>query len=1231
MKVSFLLLGLMQLLIPNAGAEAAGARTRPEASSQAGRIAFYSHLPLSFEPNQGQTDPQVKFLARGPGYTLFLASDEAVLTLQGGATASPGKGGKPAVVRLKLVGAERNARVSGERELAGRSNYFVGNDPQRWHTHIPTYGQVRYRDVYRGIDLVYYGRQGQLEYDFVVAPGAEAKAIGFEIVGAEGAGRQPLRTDSNGELVIATDEGEVRFHRPEAYQWRRGVRRQVAARYEVLGERKVRFKVGDYDRSQPLIIDPVLRYSTYLGGSGGDVAYGIAVDNLGNAYVVGTTGSLDFPLTSAVQTENYGIGDVFVAKLNPTGTGLIYSTYLGGGGQDIGTSIAIDSSGSAYIAGYTYSPYFPVTTNIFQSDYAGNGDGFIAKLDASGSTLIYASYIGGSDGLDVVQAVAVDSSGNAYLTGSTQSTDFPVVNFQQIGNAGAADVFVAKVSPSGSSLIYSTYLGGSGADLGQAIAVDGTGNVYLAGTTYSSNFPTQSAFQGSSAGGADVFVTELDAAGTALIFSTYFGGSGNDRVFGMAVDANGSVYITGDTYSADFPTTSNALQIYNRGKGDVFVARFNPGGWGLVYSTLLGGTDVDEGNAVALDSAGNAYVTGFTRSADFPLSNPLQQILGLFGASSCEGMACADAFVLKLRSSGELVYSTYLGGSGSESGWAIAVDSSDRVYLAGSTTSGNFPAIAGAAQGEFAGNTSLSNAFVARIDDTDLPGVALNPQQINFGNQALNQTSDPLAVKLINAGSAPLTIDSISATGDFAQTNNCGTTVPAVSGTCTIQITFTPTTLGTRTDQITITDNAEGSPHQIGVTGTGISSSMGSLTITPTSVNFPYEPVGETSPAQVVYIMNTSKAAITLTDITISGDFDETDTCGNLPSILNAGDSCSVSIIFTPTQTGKRTGTLTIASNAAGGNKTVSLAGIGNAVFALSISSRATVIQIGKASSTKPTYTISASAASSFTDSIALSCSASSGATCTFDPTSIKVGETSTLTVSGLSATSNNPLNITASGSSGGQTATVGLTIFFSDFTLDHVKPDPALRTITAGQDASYTITVTPSNNFDGVVLLSCSNLPAETDCSWSPSAVWVNGSEVTAKVTVETTTQQSRSVWRRPAGPHDMLSSRFWLGLGALWLAALGLLGASILTGWRGNGPMLRRLPIGCRLAALGLLLVLPAVGFGCNSYYSRINVTPASSGTPSGNYTIVVTGTLGNNNNVTRTTTFNLSVGSG
>ena len=483
-----------------------------------------------------------------------------------------------------------------------------------------------------------------------------------------------------------------------------------------------------------------------------------------------------------------------------------------------------------------------MTTNALQATYKGGIDGFIVKLDTAGAALAYASYFGGS-GADVVQAVAVDGSGNVYVTGSTQSTDFPTVKPLQIGIVGSTDAFIAKFNLSTPAIVYSTYLGGSSADLATAIAVDASQNVYIAGYTYSSDFPTQNALQSKNAGNSDAFVVELNAAGTSLLFSTYFGGAGIDKVFGMALDGAGSVYVTGSTLSNDFPTTLNAAQITNAGQGDAFVFKLGLGGSSLVYSTLLGGTGADQGNAIALDSSTNVYITGFTQSSDFPIVDSLQTILGISGAGSCGTNVCSDAFVTKLNPSGGLSYSTYLGGSNSDFGQAIAVDAAGNAYLAGGTSSQNFPVIAGAVQGAFAGNSGNSMGFVAVVANLDAPGMSLSPQQINFGNVVLNNPSTPSSVNLINAGSAPLDITGISVGSGFSQTNTCGTQVPAGAGTCTIQVVFTPTAVGATTDEITITDNASGSPHRITLTGSGITA-PGRLTLSATSLTFSALTVG---------------------------------------------------------------------------------------------------------------------------------------------------------------------------------------------------------------------------------------------------------------------------------------------------------------------------------------------------------------------------------------------------
>jgi hypothetical protein len=568
------------------------------------------------------------------------------------------------------------------------------------------------------------------------------------------------------------------------------------------------------------------------------------------------------------------------------------------------------------------------------------------------------------------------------------------------------------------------------------------------------------------------------------------------------------------------------------------------------------------------------------------------------------------------------VYSTYIGGNGADSGQAIAVDSSGRAYVAGSTTSVNFPIIDTALQGAYAGNGASGNAFVAKIENVDLPGLSLNPQQVNFGNQGLNSTSNPIAVSLVNAGSATLTITDITASGDFSQTNNCGSTVTAAGGSCTIQVSFTPTTTGTRTDEITVTDNAVGSPHQITVTGTGVASSAGSLTFTPSSLSFPSEGVGTTSPSQVVHLTNTGNASLTLSAISVTGDFTQTNTCGSLPTALNVGDGCTVSITFTPTGSGQRRGILTLTNNAASGPQTIALTGTGNAVFSLSANSRSDVIQIG---TTSTTFTVNVSAPTSFVDNVTLSCS--SGPTCSFNPPSITTGQSSTVTVTGLSATTANPFNINVIGTDGSQTVSVALTIFFTDFSL---TASPALDTITAGKSASYTVTVTPSNGFSGVVLLGCSTVPPQSTCTWSPSAVTLNGAPVTAILSVNTTVQSGSPIYP-PSGPIFQLISI--IGFKG-WLLCLAIfsLSAAKLRGLRKRGENVpARLLMGLRLAALCVTLMIVAPGMGCNNntYQTGVTFTPAGSGTTSGVYTIIITGILGNNNSVTRATTVNLAVG--
>jgi hypothetical protein len=639
-------------------------------------VESYGKLPLNFEVNQGQTDPRVKFLSRGSGYSLFLTSDSAVLSLRGQKA-----GG--AVLRMKLLGANAHAGVAGADALPGKSNYFVGNDPNKWRTNVPTYGAVKYSDVYPGIDLVYHGNQRLLEYDFVVSPGADPRSIDLRFQGAK-----KFSVNDQGALVIALGGSEVIEHAPVVYQEKASVRKTLSGRYVMRGRGRVGFSVAEYDRSQALVIDPTLVYSTYLGGDSGDEGFGIAVDASGNAYVTGTTASSNFPIAVGFQTTlGGGEYDAFVSKVNAAGSALLYSTYLGGSDMDFGRGIAIDTLGNAYVTGYTYSSDFPTTAGAFQTAIAFHDTHvFVSKLNTAGSSLVYSTYLGQSGG---GLGIAVDASGNAYVTGSA-SSDFPTTpGAFQTTFAGSGDAFVTKLNTAGSALVYSTYVGGSVTNVGLSVAVDASGNAYITGTTGSPDFPvTPDAFQTTLSGQENAFVTKLNAAGSALPYSTYLGGSGDDHGGGIGLDASGNAYVTGYTSSSDFPTTLGAFQTTFGGYIDVFVSKLNATGSALLYSTYLGGAGADVGSGIAVDSAGNAYVTGETPSSNFPTTP------GAFGTTYAGD---GDAFVTELNASGSAVlYSTYL--SGDSDGTAIAVDASGNTYVTGITWSGNFPTTPGAFQ-----------------------------------------------------------------------------------------------------------------------------------------------------------------------------------------------------------------------------------------------------------------------------------------------------------------------------------------------------------------------------------------------------------------------------------------------------------------------------------------------------------------------------------------------------
>jgi hypothetical protein len=746
---------------------AAGPASQPAdnpAAKKAQVAQNYGRIPLSFEANQGQADKTVKFLSNGSGYSLFLTDSSAVLALTKPEVSSVkpqqaiGAGLKPAsthparnadVLRMDLAGANRATHVIGSDTLPGTANYFIGNDPAKWHSGMPTYARVKYAGVYPGIDLVYYGNQRQLEYDFVVAPGANPKPIRLEFAGAK-----KLDLTADGDLTVSAANGEIAFHKPVVYQVTDGLRQPVDGQFAMLSANTVGFRLGRYDHSKPLVIDPVLSYSTYLGGSISDVAYGIAVDSSGNAYVVGETLSTNFPVTSgAFQTVNKAAPEgwnEFITKLNPTGTALLYSTYLGGSaGELVGTGIAVDNSGDAYVTGTASSTDFPVTTGAYQTVNKG-GNAFVTKLNATGTALVYSTFLGGSS-LDEAFAIALDDSGDAYVTGEAESIDFPTTAgaFQTVNNDAPngtteftlGNAFITKLNPTGTALVYSTYLGGSGhagtgdGDYSTGIAVDGSGNAYVTGQTQSTDFPvTTGAFQTANGSpgiyGVNAFVTKLNATGSALVYSTYLGGSDQDYAHGIALDGSGDAYVTGSTTSSNYPVTAGALQPTNNALANyaesAFVTEVNPAGTGLVYSTFLGGTGIldpycgppqckavgqgDYGQAITVDDLGDAYVTGGAGSKDFPTTPGAFQTV-----NNLAGYNYSNAFITVLNPGGSaLLYSTYLGGSGADHGNGIALDGAGGVYVAGVASSTNFPTTTGAYQ-TTNGSNFIGTAFIAKL------------------------------------------------------------------------------------------------------------------------------------------------------------------------------------------------------------------------------------------------------------------------------------------------------------------------------------------------------------------------------------------------------------------------------------------------------------------------------------------------------------------------------------
>jgi hypothetical protein len=1420
---------------PAKEASAAGASSRPDAVTQVRVKADYARLPLSFEQAETPDNSEIKYTSRGSGYAVYLSQSGAVLALR-----QPGSSKRQsaaAMLRMQLAGGNPGARMGALDQQPGTSNYFIGNDPARWRTGVAHYGRVLARGVYPGVDLVYHGNQGQLEYDFDVAPGANPRVIRLALEGA-----RAMRVDSQGDLVVSVEGGDVMFHAPVAYQEVNGARRVVASRY-LLKKNQVEFRLAKYDAHQPLVIDPTLAYSTYLGGSSIDGANAIAVAPDDTAFVTGGTFSSNFPVVHTILA--YGGGeDAFVAKISSDGSTLLYATYLGGTNQDYGNGIAVDTFGDAYVTGATDSPDFPVTPLVFDTLCGSDGkcgatynepgyivfNGFVTELNPAGSALVYSSFIGGYQQVQG-NAIAIDSAHNAYVTGEIGPAILPTQNGPayyfgvnggfQANNGGAGDAFVLKADATASDALYSTYLGGADEDIGIGIAADANENAYVTGLTYSSQtdvppFPiTAGALQSTYGGGGDAFLVKINTNTTgsaSLVYSSYFGGSALDEGNGIVVDSSSNAYITGTTTStastlgftvpAGAYQPNCALDTLNQCEGDAFVAKFNPalsGAASLLYFTYLGGSGADAGYGIALDPSDNVYLTGSTVSSNFPVT------AGVF--QSQYGGGDADAFVAEMTLAGkgtaDLDYSSYLGGSNTDTGYGIGVDISGNAYIAGQTCSEDFP-IADALQPAPGGNC---DAFISKV--STLPGIALSPAGLVFATQSLNTTSQPQIITVTNLGTGAVTISSITISGEFAQTNTCGSSLGA-NLACTISATFTPTANGVQKGTITLTDSAPGSPQIINLTGSTSSvtlslstiafgsqavsvtsspltvtvtnvgtaaltissvavsgafaesatdngdcvkaplqpttncvvavtftpvvagSAIGALTIndtaagspqevlltgtglaepgvslSPTSLSFASQVVNTASPAQMVTITNTGSANLTVSGVTTSGPFGETNTCS---SAVAPGGICTISVTFTPTVGGGALGSVTITDNSANSPQTVSLTGTGQAAPIVSLTPASLTFNsqdLGTTSSPQvvtlkntggAALTVSGvTATGDFAETNTCGSNVSAGASCaisvTFAPTasgsrngSITITDnaadspqtvvlagtgvaapavtlsmaslnfspqpvgtssaaqtvtvtnsgTATLTVSGIAAsgvfnqtntcgasltpqascvvsvvfaptsvgTASGSLKITDNAPNSPQTLSLGGS--GSDFA---VATSPGSGMIVAGNTATFTVTVTPSFGFNAAVAIACTGAPAASTCAASPNSITPNGTSpgtttLTITTTARTMAPPGRMSWPRLPGLKTVPG---------LWTLVLLAMFATVL--------LLRGRRTRWALVVLPLTLFAMLAVAACGGGSGYVNPT----GTPAGNYTITITGTSGS---LSHTSTITLTV---
>ena len=843
-------------------------------------------LPLVFEPNVGQAPRNVTFVARG-AYPVFIQPDRAVLVLPNSDLQPKSQGSESAsAITLHLMNSNPAAQPEGLDQLPGKSNYYLGANKDNWRSGVSQYAAVRFKSIYPGTDLLYYGQDGQLEYDLILSPGADPDVIKLQVRGADS-----IELNSYGNLLLHVRQGTIELHKATIYQKEEdGCRHPVSGDFVLSGD-VVKLRIGNYRKDRPLIIDPVLSYSTLIGANNGTTVVGVAADGSGDMFITGTTYATNYPTVHAFQSQNNGTTNIFVTKLNPSGNVILYSTYLGGSAFDNAAAIAVDAGGNAYVTGTATSTNFPTTAGAFMTSCpSGLGicdTGFLSKFLSDG-TLAFSTYTGGSAASS--RAIAIDSAGEAYITGTVDTNDLPTTagSFEpsypgaacQCGNA-----FVEKFNASGSALVYSTYFGSPGTPanllftVGSGIAVDSSGSAYLVGNT--TGIPTQTPIQGSYVGGGSLvpnaFITKFSPDGSSLEYSTYLGGSSSyffgeagDFATSVAVDSLGNAHVAGTSSSCDFPLTLSALStacVTTEYDQKIFALALNPTGSQLLFSTFL-----ENGNtpSIAVDASGNSYVAGNTTSAHFPVLNAIERTAQ---------QSSSTTFVSELDLSGKLLFSTYYGATYGASTGGIALDSTNSIYVAGAGQ-GDFPLLR-PIPGQILQSTYYT-IFASKISPNKVPQFSLAPR-----------VSPIFALR--NVSSSLLTINSIVPSSNFTMGGNCGSSLAPGTG-CTLILEGADDNKPSGT--VTITSNASSKPETLVLSKSPKGdANVGPLVSGfPTSLWFNSQYIGATSPSQTITVQNAGTQAAAITGITLEQPFKQTNNC---PALLNPSTSCTISVTYT--------------------------------------------------------------------------------------------------------------------------------------------------------------------------------------------------------------------------------------------------------------------------------------------------------------------------------------------